>query len=318
MQSSNKIDKARRQRVVLIKLPTPPGFSFPHAVQGHGWYDLPPFQFNEASGTLSYVFRDRKTGRPVTGTIREAKGGLEIEVNGKADEQGIIRDVRHILRFDEPLAAFYEIAEGKPGIDWAAQCKAGRLLRSATVFEDLVKTLCTTNCSWSLTRKMVTNLTEMLGDEADGGQRAFPTPEAMAAVGPEFYREQIRAGYRSPYFAELAEAVASGKLDPESWLASELPTDELRKEIKRVKGIGDYAADNLLKLIGRYDGLALDSWLRAGFYKKHNKGRKCPDKKIDRHYAKYGDWRGLAIWCDMTESWFEDKEEKAGGATAAG
>ena len=67
---------------------------------------------------------------------------------------------------------------------------------------------------------------------------------------------------------------------------------------------GDYAADNMLKLLGRYDGLALDSWLRAQFYKKHNRGRKCPDKKIEKHYAKYGDWKGLAIWCDMTEDWF--------------
>ncbi|MBP7416089.1 MAG: hypothetical protein KA831_05510, partial [Pyrinomonadaceae bacterium] len=79
-----------------------------------------------------------------------------------------------------------------------------------------------------------------------------------------------------------------------------------KKEMKKVKGVGDYAAENLLKLVGRYDGLALDSWLRAGFYKKHNKGKKCDDKKIARHYHKFGPWQGLAIWCDMTEDWFTD------------
>jgi len=74
-----------------------------------------------------------------------------------------------------------------------------------------------------------------------------------------------------------------------------------------VKGCGDYAAENLLKLLGRYDGLALDSWLRSQFYKKHNREKVCPDKKIERHYTKFGDWKGLAIWCDMTERWFDEK-----------
>src|SRR5690606_27725967 len=206
------------------------------------------FKFDEAASSLSYVFRDRNSGGPVAGTINESKDLLSVSLDRDADLAGIIRDVKHMLRFDEPLEEFYEIAADKPGIEWACRSQAGRLLRSATVFEDLVKTMCTTNCSWSLTRKMVVNLTDLLGDEADAGVRAFPTAEAMAAVSSEFYREEIRAGYRSPYLHELAEAVAEGRVDPEAWLASDLPTLELKQEIKRVKGIGDYAADNLLKL----------------------------------------------------------------------
>jgi 3-methyladenine DNA glycosylase/8-oxoguanine DNA glycosylase len=83
-----------------------------------------------------------------------------------------------------------------------------------------------------------------------------------------------------------------------------LPTDELKKEMKKVKGVGDYAAENLLKLLGRYDGLALDSWLRSQFYKIHNNEKVCSDHKIERHYERFGSWRGLVMWCDMTERWF--------------
>jgi 3-methyladenine DNA glycosylase/8-oxoguanine DNA glycosylase len=156
---------------------------------------------------------------------------------------------------------------------------------------------------------MISNLVENLGEPAGEGKFAFPTPEAMASVSPDFYRTEIRAGYRSPYFAELAEAVASGQLDPEAWLHSDLPTAELKKEMKKVKGVGDYAAENLLKLVGRYDGLALDSWLRSQFFKKYNKEKVCPDKKIERHYKKFGAWKGLAMWCDMTERWFAEANE---------
>ena len=94
-------------------------------------------------------------------------------------------------------------------------------------------------------------------------------------------------------------------MDVESWLHSELPQKEFMKELKSVKGVGNYAAENLLKLIGRYDGLALDSWTRAQFAKTRNNGRAASDKKIARFYARFESWRGLALWCDMTRHWLD-------------
>lgn len=290
----------------LIHIETPPGFSFRHTVYSHGWSELLPFRLDADNWRLSYAFET--TSRPVSTVITATDSGLQVDVAGtRFDEERVVRDIRHILRLDEPLEEFYELTNVDERLRWVAPSNAGRLLRSPTVFEDLVKTLCTTNCSWSLTRIMVTNLVEKLGRLAVGGGHAFPTAEALASVDERFYRDEIKAGYRSPYFVELATAVASGTLDPESWLTTDVPTDELKKEIKALKGFGDYAADNLLKLLGRYDGLALDSWLRSQFYKKHNRDRTCADKKIERHYKKYGTWRGLAIWCDMTERWFDEK-----------
>jgi N-glycosylase/DNA lyase len=284
----------------------PEDFSYKHTVYGHGWCDLAPFSLDETAWTLNYVFPAGKAAVPVTISGHDGKVKIKAAA-GDLDKKAIVHGVRHILRLDESLADFYDLAKTNAPLAWAAEARAGRLLRSPTVFEDLVKTLCTTNCSWALTKKMVTNIVEKLGNEGPDGSRSFPDAETMAAQSPDFYREEIRAGYRSPYFVEMAEKVASGEIDPESWLTTDMPTPELKKEIKTIKGFGDYAADNLLKLIGRYDGLALDSWLRAQFYKKRNNEKKCPDKKIERHYALFGPWKGLAIWCDMTERWFDGK-----------
>jgi N-glycosylase/DNA lyase len=279
-------------------------FSFRSTIYSHGWCELAPFEIDETEWRLSYVFRNGTGKKPIAGSISEEAGRLRIDLESKPASGGkIIDDVRHVLRLDDDLGGLYEAVSGHERLNWVAKKSAGRLLRSPTVFEDLVKTICTTNCSWGLTKSMVTNLVEKLGEPAARGKRAFPTPEAMASVSADFYRNEIRAGYRSPYFVELAEAVAGGKLNPQDWLASELPTPELKKEMKKVKGVGDYAAENLLKLVGRYDGLALDSWLRSQFYKNHNKAKPCPDKKIERYYKKFGKWRGLVIWCDMTEKW---------------
>lgn len=289
-------------------IPTPVNFNFQIAVGGHGWYDLAPFEFDEAAGSLAYVYRAKSTGKAESMTIQRAEGGVDVEMSSrKADKDETERLVRHILRLDEDLDDFYRTVSGDGAFEWIREINAGRLLRSGSVYEDLVKTMCTTNCSWSLTRAMTKNLVGKLGHETADGRRSFPSPEMMASQPVDFYRTEIKAGYRSPYFVELAESVAVGRLDPEAWLVSGLPTAELRKEIKKVKGIGDYAADNLLKLLGRYDGLALDSWLRAGFYKRHNREKPCPDKKIEKHYRKFGKWQGLAIWCDMTRDWFVDK-----------
>jgi 3-methyladenine DNA glycosylase/8-oxoguanine DNA glycosylase len=127
----------------------------------------------------------------------------------------------------------------------------------------------------------------------------------MAERPVGFYRDKIRSGYRAPYLRELAQRVASGELDVERWLTSEAALNDLMKEMKSIKGVGNYAAENLLKLIGRYDGLALDSWTRAKFAQMRNQGRVANDKKILRFYSRFSSWRGLVLWCDMTREWLD-------------
>jgi N-glycosylase/DNA lyase len=245
---------------------------------------------------------------PITVSLSATKRAVQINTSRTISKQAtdtVRNQVRHILRLDDDLKPFYRTMKGDPEFQWVSDEGAGRMLRSPTVFEDLVKMICTTNCSWALTEKMVTGLVENLGRKSSNSHRTFPTPEAMALMPEKFYVKEVRAGYRAGYLKELADRVASGELNVESWLNSNLPTPALLKEMKGVKGVGDYAAENLLKLLGRYDGLALDSWTRSKFYSVRNNGRKAADKKIARYYSRFNEWRGLALWCDMTRDWIE-------------
>ena len=297
--------------IMEISIPTPKGFSFKRTAISHGWCELPPFAFDPNQWSLARVLD--AGGKHVSVTITEAPGAIKVSARarlGKRATESVTRDVRHMLRLDDDMAEFYEAVAGEPDFAWIARAGAGRLLRSPTVFEDLVKTICTTNCSWSLTDKMVRSLVNALGAEAfPDGRKNFPAPESMAARPEKFYRDEVRAGYRASYLKELAERVATGALDVEAWLESDLPTDQLKREMKQVKGVGDYAAENLLKLLGRYDGLALDSWVRAKFARTHNGGRVADDKKIARYYSRFGRWRGLALWCDMTRDWIGEDNQ---------
>lgn len=290
-----------------ITIPTPNDFNFRRTVLSHGWCALLPFELEKDSWTLVRVL-DRGQAEPVTVRISPARNGIKVSTLrrlGQKATREIERDVRHMLRLDDDLQEFYRAVAANPEFAWIADEGAGRLLRSPTVFEDLVKMICTTNCSWALTEKMVSGLVNELGRQSSDGRKSFPTAEAMAQKPEKFFRDKIRSGYRAPYLKELAQRVASGSLNVEDWLTSELPLDELIKEMKSVKGVGNYAAENLLKLIGRYDGLALDSWTRAQFARARNRGRAASDKKISRFYAGFTSWRGLVLWCDMTRHWLD-------------
>lgn len=291
-----------------ITVPVPHNFSFKRTALSHGWYGLLPFEFDEQSWTLRRVI-DMGDDTPLTVSISSGRQALLINIKrrlGKRAAAKVVRDVRHMLRLDEDLTEFYSAMMASEEFAWIERQGAGRLLRSPTVFEDLVKAICTTNCSWALTVKMVKGLVHHLGVETEDGRRSFPTPQAMAEAPLEFYRDAVRAGYRAPYFKELSERVASGELDVEGWLTSELPTPALKREMKQVKGVGDYAAETLLRLIGRYDGLALDSWVRGKFARVRGRGRVVTDERIARYYSRFDTWRGLALWCDMTRDWLED------------
>lgn len=290
-----------------VTIRTPTDFNYHRTVLSHGWYALLPFEFDREQWKLKRVI-DLDRGKPVTVEVSTRKEALKILVSREVNEraaQKIIRDVRHMFRLDDDLRQFYQIISTEPEFMWIAKQGAGRLLRSPTVFEDLVKTICTTNCSWALTEKMVSSLVNELGTPANDGRKSFPSAETMAEQANAFYRERIRSGYRAPYLKELAERVSSGELNVESWLTSEASLTDLMKEMKSIKGVGNYAAENLLKLIGRYDGLALDSWTRAKFAEMRNRGRVANDKKILRFYARFNSWRGLVLWCDMTREWLD-------------
>ncbi len=319
--------RGRNTRHVEVRLliPAPAGFLFERAVAGHGWFDLPPFAWDRAAGTLSRPLRLARGGAALV-VVSEVtpRGGdgrvLSVRIAASrplqsADAAAVRRQVTHMLRLDEDLRGFYRIARevGRPDLSWAEAAGAGRLLRSPTVFEDLIRMVCTTNCSWALTRTMVSALVSGLGEPAPLGARLFPDPGTMAEAPPRFYREVVRAGYRGTHLRELARLVAAGAIDPEAWLRHGRTVEEVRAEILSLPGAGPYVADNMLKLLGRYDGLGLDSWCRRKFAGMYHRGRAVSDARIARFYASFGTWRGLALWCDVTRDWFQGE----GGALSA-
>jgi N-glycosylase/DNA lyase len=263
---------------------------FRRTLASHGVAELLPNRLDEEAWTL-------ETTLEVHGSVRVSEGRPGYaDVDGPADALDV---VRHMLRLDEDLSRFYAMIGDDDQLAWARR-GAGRMLRSPTIFEDVVKTVCTTNCAWSGTVRMVTALVDHLG------AGAFPSPEARAEASDDFYKDVARAGYRGAYLRAIAAAVADGSLDLEALDGrSDLPDEEVAERLLALPGVGPYAAAHIMMLLGRYGRLILDSWTRPK-YSSVTTGRKISDRTIERRFRRYRDFAGLAFWLFITRDWVEE------------
>ena len=285
-----------------LRIDAPSGFSFRRTVYSHGWFALPPFSAGEKGETLAVTIALPEGGAARI-VLRPDGDAVALEVPGRpaaADARHLARAARRILNLDLDLSEFHRAMAAEEGFRWIAETGSGRLLRSASGLEDLVKLVLTTNCSWALTTRMVGTLVNLYGEEAPGGSRSFPVSRTLAGLGERVFRERVRTGYRAPLLAELSRRVARGEVDPEGWDRDPREPAEIRKEMMSLPGVGPYVAENLLKMLGRPHGLGLDSWMRSKYASLHHGGRTVTDRTIARRYVRFGPWAPLALWLELT------------------
>lgn len=311
---------------------TLPAMDLGLVVRSHGWYDLAPFEWNEEEKRLEFIFLEGESpvqvrvantagGLVATATARSSKGDMSRRATRTASAAGerhlpfeenlspnplsrqtVRRVLERVLDLKADLSAFHSSCAVDPRFAWVARRGAGRILRAATPFEDAVKVLATTNCTWGLTKIMVKNLIERFDR---GG--AFPDAAFVAGLSPRALAA-AKWGYRAPYLAAFARRVASGKLDLARWEDPLLSDDDLEEKIRSEKGFGPYAADTLGRLLGRHRKLGLDSWSRKKIATLRFNGRTVKDARVARFYAPFGPHAGLAFWLDVTHDWHEEKE----------
>ncbi len=273
----------------------------------HGVAMLPPNQIDEQGLRLTTTLALGE-GRARTVSLIGGAGRAELWLAGGPlgeDEAGRLRSgVRHMLALDQDLSAFYRLAARDPQLSWCC-AGAGRMLRSASVFEDVVKTICTTNCSWSATVRMVSALVGELGAPDGLGRHAFPEAEGLAGAGEDFYRGVARAGYRGAYLRAISRAVVAGELDLEGLADPSLDDDGVRDRLLALPGVGPYAAAHIMQTsLGRCRHPVLDSWTRPTYARLC--GHRATDRGILRRFRRYRDFQGLAFWLFLTRDWVEE------------
>jgi 3-methyladenine DNA glycosylase/8-oxoguanine DNA glycosylase len=268
-------------------------FNFHSVVNSHGWVQLAPFRFDEDSRTLFYT-DSLANGRVLEYAMREAPKGVRVETRdglGKTERNEIAEKVTWMLGLDLDFSSFYKAARAEPKLRGAKRLARGRVLRSPTFFEDVLKTILTTNTLWAATKRMNLNLIAAFGTSP-----AFPSPGRIAAASPAVLRNKVRVGYRAQAIHDLARRTASGELDLESFKTSQLPTLELRKELLKIRGVGPYAAATLLMILGRSDFIPIDTYAMKMVSHEWHRGRPVTAKQVEKAFKKWGEYKGLAFW----------------------
>ena len=284
-------------------------FNFTSVVNSHGWPQLAPFSYDETSNALGYTLQ-LANGHVVQLTLRDGGDGVIVTTDklDRTERREVADKVSWMFGLDMDFSRFYAASRGEPKLARARKRALGRVLRSPTLFEDVIKTILTTNTLWTATKNMTRKLVDTFGAPllSDGRvpaldapllvTRAFPSPASIASSSPEYLKEVVRVGYRAPAIHQLAVRVASGELDLEALRTSEMPTLELRKELMTINGVGPYAAANLLLILGRSDFIPVDSWALKLVSHEWYRGKPITAKEVEKHFEKWGEFKGLAFW----------------------
>lgn len=232
--------------------------------------------------------------------------------------------ITRMLRLDESAALIADFHKRDPRFSPTSgtlQAGRGRLMRSPTFFEDVIKTVTSCNVAWTSTIIMNTRLCVVAGRGVGGsiksphpcGSKAFPSPRRIAAKGPRILRARCSVGYRDKRIAELAAMFERGSkvggsrrsrlagIDTAWFEDPRTPDDAVHAALIELPGIGPYAAANIMQLLGRYSRLPLDS--ESLRHARNVLGWEGPDralmKRLHDHYAPMGPHAFRSYWFEL-------------------
>ena len=281
-----------------MKLATPANFSFPSTVVSHGWYLLAPFRWSSREKVLRRA--EVVGGKAVEITITSVDA--ELLIQGAPNSAELRAKMTRMFQLDVDTSEFVELTRDSPRHEWVARSGFGRLLCGATLFEDVVKIIATTNTTWRQTVRMTELLVEKCGKRTRKNHAAFPEPEDILQFREDELQQDCRLGYRAKSIHALAKGIGNGSIDLAQLSDPTQSTEELFASYKTLPGIGPYGAAHLLAMDGRHDFIAVDTEFRRHVRDTYHKGRKVTDAAMLRRYAKWGRWKYLAYWAELWSS----------------
>jgi len=295
----------------VFKTPCPDNYCLEMTCHIHGWKNLSPFEWNPEDNSLSFAcwagdwpvdVKTIQSGKTIKAFI---KSHNSLDDKNKEELSCLIRrslgldtDTKNLLKKAKQLGAEYErlVLSG-----------AGRMLRTPTLWEDAAKTLFTTNCSWSLTKKMCqAACSDKFCKPTPKGRYPFPMPEIFVQFESFDLKKLMPIGYRSEYFINLAKHFSQ---DP-SLKGIEINGYDYQTAyqlVSSLRGFGPYASTHLMLICGYFDRIPVDTVVIS--YLKSNYRFRKPEAFIDRHYKKWKEykWWGLKLEKILKrENWLGD------------
>jgi len=313
-------------RCAFVIEPLPQGFSLGATVCSYGFSMLAPNVWRAPSEVLAASARaaGRRREGELQRPLRRSDGSallvvlrqpsarrLEVLVprgSGRLsalDAATMREQVVRMLRLS-PIDTVVARSFASANADLASAGPVGRLFRSPSLFEDLVKTFTLCNCGWGRTLSMNEKLCSKLG----GG--AFPSASELSGVSTRWLRRHCGVGYRAERLKRLASAVAGGELDLTEIEEAGKSVDEVRQRCSAIYGLGPFGVANALQLLGHYGDVPADSETARHLQQARGK-RSCTLQNVrevaSRVYKPYAPLQFLRYWTELWRTY----EDRMGG-----
>ncbi len=211
---------------------------------------------------------------------------IEYEASPQGDPEGLEDELSRHLRLDDDLEAIYKDISRDSRVAAMVEGYRGLRLLRVDPWECLLSFICSANSNLARIHANVEDMARSLGTAVslNGTTRyILPEPDVLAGAGESFLR-RLGLGFRAPYVAYAAQAVASGQIDLEE--LKRLPYLEAKGRLMELYGIGSKIADCvLLHSLEKVEAFPIDVWVRRALLDWYFPGQKAPPDKVLLEWA---------------------------------
>jgi hypothetical protein len=265
----------------------------------HGWFDLLPFALSPTLYEVQYAASSG--GGTVSVTLRAKGKRLLVDVH-KETKASAAAFAAQILGLPWDLAYFHTEIADEADLSWITGGGHGRMLRSATLFEDLVKALITTNTTWKRTKRMYDELVKHLGANTRPSPN-LPHPSDIVGVGEHTIQGLFDWGHRARSVLAIAQRALE---DPDSFLSeiwTALNPSAFPSLIVGCRGRGPVSANYLCCIYGRCPGLAVEAYARRRLRGLWGGSHFTTEKRLRQMQLSHRNRAPLILWLPITRHW---------------
>jgi N-glycosylase/DNA lyase len=204
-------------------------------------------------------------------------------------EKDISEKILYQFWADYDVLDFYSKFKRDKYLSKAIEALEGlRVMRNLDLNWGIFEAILTQNSSIKQIRKMERNLRKFYGN-------GFTiVVHKLARAKDSEVEKKCKVGYRARYLIDVAKLLNNKKLNLEN--LARMSTEEARKALLKIKGIGPKVADIiLLYTLGKPDAFPMDVWLKRALMREYFSGKNVNDSKLRNFALNYfGEHAGIA------------------------
>ena len=211
---------------------------------------------------------------------------------------------RNYLDLDFDYKALKENLSKDAVLKEAIKSGEGIRILNQDLWECIVSFIISANNNIPRIKGIIKTFCESFGDEILLGDEkfyAFPSAEKLLGIAIEDLKP-LRAGYRDKYIIDAIEKVSNKNVDLE--FIKEAPYEEAKKEIMKIKGVGNKVADCILLFgAGKKNAFPVDVWIKRvmeTLYKDEMKDKDISSFAKER-FGEYGGYAQQYLFYHMRE-----------------